>query len=445
MEFDMYRSPLASLSGSRRSFLSRAAAIGTTAFLAGKAGAITFTPLPGVKARPSKPPSANDPIRLGIIGTGGMGTGHAVTFANFVKNGQENIEFTALADVCTLHAESCKKKIIDVLPTANPEVYQDYRKLLAREDIHAVLIASPEHWHAKHAMDAIAAGKDVYLEKPMTLHLQDALNVQAAAQKNPHLVIQVGTQMMQLPRYHKAREVIASGLIGEPTMSQTSYCRNSKDGEWNYYTLNPDWKPGVNLDWEGWLGDAPKRDWDPLIFARWRRYREFSTGIIGDLLVHVMSPLVLAIDRGAPTRVVASGGHVVDKTMENHDQMTLTVNFEKPHTMIVAGSTNNEVGLETIIRGHKGNIYLGGRHCVVRPERIYAEEFDQQEIQCEDIGNDQDVHRRMWLKNIRSREMPMASIELGTKIMTIVDLATRSLWDGKAWEYDPGTMTARAI
>jgi hypothetical protein len=158
-----------------------------------------------------------------------------------------------------------------------------------------------------------------------------------------------------------------------------------------------------------------------------------------------MSPLVLAIDRGSPTRVVASGGHVVDKAMENHDQMTLTVNFEKPHTMIVAGSTNNEVGLETIIRGHKGNIYLGGRHCVVRPERIYAEEFDQQEIQCEDIGNDQDVHRRMWLKNIRSREMPMASIELGTKIMTIVDLATRSLWDGKAWEYDPGTMTARAI
>lgn len=432
-----------SLSGSRRDFLSSAAALSAGAMFASSAVAFKTNAFP--RAARVKPPAAGEPIRIGIIGTGGMGTGHAVTFANMVKKGEEQLSIVGLADVCTLRAEACKAKVQGVLPDQNPEVYQDYRKLLARDDIHGVLIASTEHWHARHALDAIAAGKDVYLEKPMTLHLQEALDLVEAIKSNPEQVVQVGTQMMQLPRYHKAKEVIASGLIGEPTMSQTSYCRNSKDGEWQYYTLDPNWKPGTNLDWDAWLGDLPKREWDPVLYARWRRYREFSTGIIGDLLVHVMTPLLLAIDRGWPTRVVASGGHIVDKAMENHDSMCITVNFEKPHTMIVAGSTNNEVGLETLIRGHKGNIYLGGRHCVVRPERIYAEEFDQQEIQCEDIGNDQDVHRRMWFKSIRSREMPPASVLLGAQIMVIVDLATRSLWTGKAWEYDPKTRTARAV
>jgi hypothetical protein len=131
--------------------------------------------------------------------------------------------------------------------------------------------------------------------------------------------------------------------------------------------------------------------------------------------------------------------------MENHDQINMNIEFEDEHTMIVAGSTANEVGLETMIRGHKGNIYLGGRTTTVRPERIFAEEFDEETIEGPDNGDTQDQLRRDWLECIRTRKAPASPVELGTKVMVVVDLATRSMWDGAAYAFDPATMTARKV
>mgnify|MGYP001342516108 FL=1 len=204
-------------------------------------------------------------------------------------------------------------------------------------------------------------------------------------------------------------------------------------------------KPGENLDWRAWLGDKKYREWDPLIYARWRRYREFSTGIIGDLLVHEVTPLYMCIENAAgwPTRVVAAGSHLVDKEMENHDQVNLLTTFESGHQMVVAGSTCNEVGLENLIRGHEGNIYLNSKDCQVRPTRPYADINDPQTITFEDIGNDQDKLRLNWFKVMRDRSEPDSNIERGVRVMVMVDLATRSIWSGKAWEFDPESMTAR--
>jgi predicted dehydrogenase len=248
--------------------------------------------------------------------------------------------------------------------------------------------------------------------------------------------------MTRLPKYPAARQLIKDGLIGKACWSQTSYCRNSKEGEWTYYGIDKELKPGENLDWEAWCGPMGKAPWDPSVYARWRRYRTYSTGIIGDLLVHVMTPMMLAIDQGWPTRVVATGGHYVDTSMENHDQVNINVEFEAGHTMVVAGSTCNEVGLETMIRGHKGTLYLGGTHCQFRPERIYSDELDEKRIDCPDIGNDQDVHRLNFLQCVRTRQRPDSDIEQGAKVMVVVDLATRSLWEGGAYRFDPKTMTA---
>jgi hypothetical protein len=111
--------------------------------------------------------------------------------------------------------------------------------------------------------------------------------------------------------------------------------------------------------------------------------------------------------------------------------------------MILTGSTCNEVGLETMIRGHKGNIYLGGRNCVMRPERIYVDEIDEETVECPDIGNDQDLHRIKFVDVVRTRIQPDSDIEQGTKVMVMVDLATRSMWEGGAFAFDPRTMTAR--
>ncbi|GAB5496962.1 MAG: Gfo/Idh/MocA family oxidoreductase [Phycisphaerales bacterium] len=431
---------------SRRQFLGTAATVAGGAGLAAAGcgglggrygGGIktvpTVAPQPGVKL------GDNEPIRVGVIGTGGMGTGHCNSIISLAEQGRTKAQIAALCDVNDLRVQNAQKQCQDRQGIEVP-TYRDYRELLARDDIHAVLIASTEHWHAQHAIDALTAGKDVYCEKPLTLRLDQTMDVRRHVLDNPDRIFQVGTQMMMLPKYLEARKAIKAGKIGTPVWSQTSYCRNSKTGEWNYYHIDENWAPGVNVDWDAWCGHLGPREWDPKVLARWRRYKDFSTGIIGDLLVHVMTPLILAVDAGWPTRVTASGHHVVDMDMENHDQVNLNVEFENGHTMVIAGSTANEVGLETMIRGHEANIYLNSRHCEIRPERIFVDEIDAERIECPDIGNDQDQLRLNWLECIRTREEAVSNIDLASKVMVAVDLATRSMWEGGAFKFDPKTM-----
>ncbi|MHC4989370.1 MAG: Gfo/Idh/MocA family protein [Planctomycetota bacterium] len=430
---------------SRRDFLAKTAALGAAALLTGCAASSRrgrWGPEP--LASTGAPLGDDDPIRMGVIGTGGMGTAHCQAIISLGEAGKENVQIVALADVCDERLENARK-ICAERQGIEVDTYRNYIALLNRDDVHAVLIASPEHWHGQMARDAIMAGKDVYVEKPMTLRLDDAIYLREVVLANPQRVFQVGTQHIMLPKYRESQKLIADGAIGKPTFSQTSYCRNSMDGEWLYYGINDEWEPGINLDWEAWcgpLGDAP---WDPEVYARWRRYRKYSTGIIGDLLVHQMTPLMMSLDQGWPVRVVASAGHYVDKVMENHDQININIEFEKEHTMVVAGSTCNEAGLEIMIRGRMGNLYLGSNNVDLRPERIFADEVDPQRVECPDIGNDQDALRLNWLQCVRSREAPMSGIDLATKCMVIVDLATRSAWDGRAYKFDPETMKAKRI
>ena len=396
---------------------------------------------PGGAPPQPTPVNAADPIGIGIIGTGGMGTGHVEAFATIGKDGRSNVRVVALADVCRPRLDEAKAKAEAIQGTGTVEThYADYHALLARKDIHGVVVASPEHWHAKMAEDAVLAGKAVYLEKPMTLRLPEAMRLLALVRSNPEAIINVGTQFVMMASYRKAQELIAAGAIGKPVWSQTSYCRNSKEGEWLYYTIDPNWKPGENIDWKQWCGPLGQIPWNPEIYARWRRYRKYSTGIIGDLLVHRITPLVMALNVGWPVRVVASGGHYVDKVMENHDQVNLSIEFEGEHTLIVAGSTSNEVGVETVVRGHKANLYLNGRTTVLRPERLYADELEEQTFTGDDKGDDQDQLRIHWAEAIRSKTPVASPVELAAKVMVAVDLATRSLWEGSAFGFNPKTM-----
>ncbi len=438
---------------SRREFLARtAAATGAAAILSGAAGAHVPREVP--RARPRAPLGADDPVRIGIVGIGApgmcaMGAGHIDAFVSLAKQQKANVKVAALCDVNSLTLEYGANKVLEGGQAESPDTYADHKKMFAREDLHGVLLAVPEHWHAQMAIDAIAAGKDVYVEKPMTLNLADALRLHEAVRANPDVRVQVGTQKVNLPKYHEAAKIVAAGGIGTPTFSQCSYCRNSKKGEW-HYAIEADqkvwpgkkWTPGENLDWETWCGPLGAMPWDAKIYSRWRRYRKTSTGIIGDLLVHEITPLLIALgpETGWPVRVVATGGHLVDKEMENHDNINIAVQFESGHQMFICGSTCNEAGIEKMIRGHKANIYLNSRHCVLRPERVYAEEVDETTVECPDIGNDQDAHRLYWLRCIRERAQPVATVELGTKVMVIVDLATRSMWEGGAFRFDPKTM-----
>jgi len=441
---------------SRREFLSRSAAaagaVAAGACASKEVQEVQPDPRPAQRAPepepdpipvapPKGPLDPDEPIRMGIIGTGGMGNGHLDSTLAQIERGEVNVQVVALADVCQPRLDEALAKARDGQQGIEVEGYRNYNELLARDDVHCVLVAAPEHWHAQLAVDALTAGKDVYLEKPMTLRLREALWLYDVMRHNPHMRVQVGTQFMMQEKYAAAKKLVAEGAIGKPVFSQTSYCRNSKIGEWNYYEVKPEWQPGPALDWEMWCGPLGSQKWDPLVYARWRRYRKYSTGIIGDLLVHVMTPLIYALDAGWPTRVVASGGHYIDKAMENHDQVNIQVEFETEQTLIVAGSTCNETGLEILIRGHEGNIYLGGNNCVLRPEPLFADDIDAKTIEC-DNSNEQEKLRENFWNAVRTREENISQVEFATKVMVIVDLATRSMWEGGAYKFDPKTMRA---
>ncbi len=436
---------------SRREFLTNAAAVAGSAVVLGAAASQTKAEI-GMPRSARMPKSGKraslkdgEPIKVGVIGVGGMGTGHVHAMLNLNKQERAQVQVVALCDVCKPRWENALNACRERQPDVKVETYVHHEDLLKRDDIHGVIIASTEHWHADHAIDAIEAGKDVYCEKPMTLRLPEALHMRQVVKANPDIIVQVGTQQMMRPKFIAARKLLEEGAIGKPTFSQTSYCRNNREGEWLYYKIDPNWAPGVNLDWKRWCGPLGVRKWDPNVYARWRRYKDYSTGIIGDLLVHVMTPMMYALQAGWPTRVVASGGHYVDKAMENHDQVNINVEFESEHTMVVAGATSNDVGLEPMIRGHEANLYLANRNCVLRPERPYVDDIDPEEVQSEDIGNDQDALRVDWLNSIRTREPNRSQVDLAAQVMVIVDLATRSMWDGHAYRFDPETLTAEKI
>ena len=141
-----------------------------------------------------------------------------------------------------------------------------------------------------------------------------------------------------------------------------------------------------------------------------------------------------------PARVYCSGTHMIDHDMENHDQVIMNVEFPDGHTMVVAGATNNEQGLNDMIRGQQGTLYFAGKDVDLRPENQFVDDVEPEKVSCPQV-QDQDELRKNWLKCMVSREEPFSPVEFATKVMVAVDLATRSAWDGKAYGFDKATMS----
>jgi predicted dehydrogenase len=373
-----------------------------------------------------------------VIGTGRMGLTHCQAFANPRLWGQLPVELVAISDVCAPRLEKAHQAVAQLQPGVEVGAHRDFRELFDL-GLHGVVIATPVHWHVPIAIEALAAGLDVYVEKPSSNRLDEALQLGRAVEASGG-VVQVGAQMIREPKYAAARELIAAGRIGTPTCAQTSYCRNSLEGEW-LYPIDEAVRPGAALDWEAWCGPLAPEPWSAELYHRWPRYRRFSTGILGDMLVHVLTPMVWALDAGWPLRVAATGAHLVDRAMENHDQLTLSVQFEGGTTLLAMGSTCSELGLETLVRGHEATLYLGGNHCVLTPERINLD-AEPEEQRFEGI-HAQFEHRRDWIRCIRSREEPLGDVETAAKVAAIIDMGARALWDGGSWELDADTLQLR--
>jgi predicted dehydrogenase len=239
--------------------------------------------------------SANDRIRIALIGAGGMGTGDT-QFAVKIPG----VELVAACDVYDGRLIRAKEVFGSHLFTT-----RDYREVLARPDIDAVIIATPDHWHSRIAIDAMNAGKDVYLEKPMVQRIEDGKAI-IAAQKKTGRILQVGSQRVSSIVYQKAKDLLKGGAIGELNMVEAWWDRNSAIGAWQY-SIPPDASP-KSIDWDRFLGRAPKAPFEPVRLFRWRNYRDYGTGVAGDLFVHLFSGMHFVTGSIGPTRALATGG-----------------------------------------------------------------------------------------------------------------------------------------
>lgn len=260
-------------------------------FLGATAGATLAAPLMAQERRRSP----NDKIQIAIIGAGGMGSGDV---NSSLMTGESKL--VAASDVYQGRLTRAKEVWgNDVFTT------RDYREVLARPDIDAVIVGTPDHWHQKISIDAMNAGKDVYCEKPMVQRIEDGLAV-VETQKQTGRILQVGSQRVSSIVYQKAKDLLKQGAIGELNMVEAWWDRNSAIGAWEY-SIPPDATP-ENIDWDRFLGRAPKVPFEPVRLFRWRNYRDYGTGVAGDLFVHLFSGMHYVVGAIGPTRVFATGG-----------------------------------------------------------------------------------------------------------------------------------------
>jgi len=272
---------------SRREFL-KAAAAGTVA-------ASVSPALVHVLEAQDRVSGSAQPVRLALIGAGGQGMGDTRTALRV-----PGVQLTAVADIYDGRLARAKELWGTPIFTT-----RDHREVLARPDVDAVIIATPDHWHSRIAIDAMQAGKDVYVEKPMVQKIDEGLGVVAAARQTGR-ILQVGSQRVSSIVYAKARELYRSGAIGELNLVEAWINRNSAIGAWQY-TIPLDASPQT-IDWDRFLGSAPKRPFEPVRLFRWRNYRDYGTGIPGDLFVHLFTGIHFVLDSTGPSRVMASGG-----------------------------------------------------------------------------------------------------------------------------------------
>jgi predicted dehydrogenase len=294
------------------------------------------------------------------------------------------------------------------------------------------------------ALDALASGKDVYLQKPMTHTIEEARAVTQAVAKYGR-VLQVGSQGLTVPGVRKAREIIEQGEIGDVVWMQGTSSRNSTLGEWNW-EIDPEGTP-ENIDWNRWLGAAPKRPFSAERFFRWRKYWDYSGGIATDLYYHILAPLVYAAGVGFPNLVTACGSVFV-KDREVPD--TFAMEVEYPNCIVsLSGSMANEAGNRLhplAIYGHRGTITFDANTVTVTPEILIPDSRQGRPpqppakvYQTPAPGDAHSAHMDNFFACMRTRKQPNLPAALGYQVLTAIRLGVDAYRERKAKIFDPKT------
>lgn len=445
---------------SRRAFLqTTAAAAGAT--LASNALHLDAEPT-GMAGQDTAP---SDRIRFGMVGVGMEGSGVLSTAVAL-----PGVECVAAADLYdgrhTLAREIVGKPI---------KTTRRYQELLDDQSIEAILIAVPDHWHKQVVVDALAAGKDVYCEKPMSHNPADGVAMVAAAKKTDRIV-QIGAQRTSSVLCAKVKEMIASGAIGDLNLIEATMGRNDPTGAWEYpppHDLSPE-----NLDWNTWLGTAPKKAFDPYTFARWRCWKEYGTGVAGDLLVHLISGMMFSLGiNEVPKRVSAFGGIYRWKDGRNMPDVHAALFEYMGIPVYMRLSLDCESAEVTRFQGSKGMIelrefsitcspqtgedtapsyYSGGFPAAMRAAYVkeWHEKHDPQpgkEPSSQNItinGNDyDDLRPHVWnfFEAVRSRKPVVQDVVFGHHAALACHLANESYFRGTPVRWDEASQSIQSL
>ena len=436
----------------RRDFLKTTGGLSAGLALAGTAAGKTTAKT----AASSRVIGANDRINVAVIGCGGRGTYVASAFQKYADENQNACQIVAVCDVYEKRKRT-QAELYKVKGTL------DYREVLAMPEVDAVVVATPDHWHARIAIAAMDQGKDVYCEKPMC-HTTAEVKQMIGTVRETKRVVQVGSQTTSGDQWWKAKKAIADGMIGKMIMSQGSYHRNSIEGEWNWpidADAGPNAKGDDYIDWKTWLGPAPPRPYDADRFFRFRKYWDYSGGIATDLFFHVVAPLNICWDKPQyPSHVMASGGkYAFVNDREVPDTFHLLAEYPEGHSLVLSSSMANSQHIPGLIRGHEGTIIMVehgmfeeySENIIIRPEKVdirvagaedktdlfpgYAFGSDEIKIPVEKADMMQS-HVGNFLSCMRTREKPHLDVETAAHAQILINLAVESYRDGRVKYWD---------
>jgi predicted dehydrogenase len=424
-----------------------------TATVAASTTAALSAARPGSKMAAGRVIGANDKINVGLIGSGGRGVYVADEFA---KIGAQDGSCKVVA-VCDVYEK--RKKL--AAQKFGAEGYLDYREVLNRSDVDAVIVATPDHWHAKIALEAMDRGKDVYLEKPMCHTIEETKLLMDTVRETKR-VLQVGSQTTSGKQWAAARDVISTGKLGKLLLSQGSYHRNSVEGEWNWpidADAGPEGKGDNYIDWKMWLGPAKSRAYDADRFFRFRKYWDYSGGIATDLFYHVVAPMNLCWGEAqVPYKVMAGGGIYAFPDREVPDTFHLIGEYSKGHSIVLSSSMANGQHIPGLIRGHGATLIMvaegrfegpskalqlkaeknrQGKYIVPELEAVFQGK-DEMMVPVEEqtFGQIMQNHVRNFLSCMRTRQKPQLDVETGARAQVLITMAVQSYREGKVLYFD---------
>jgi len=362
---------------------------------------------------------ANDRIRVGVTGTGGRARALMRQLTEI-----PGCQLVAVSDVY-------EPRMLEAAEIAGPAAvrHADYRRLLDDKEIDAVLVGSPDHWHVPMTRDALAAGKDVYLEKPVSRTLEDgeALLKLAAGTKQ---VVQTGTQQRSWEHFRLGKQIVDSGKLGQITFVHTYWHQRMGTGPWPAIET-------AKLDWKAWLGTAPDRPFDVQRFLRWRHFRDYGGGVLTDLLTHWIDVVHWYLGVDGPASAVTTAANYRVKTIEWPDTVTSTLQYPGDFMVTHTGtycSTIDDGGLE--FRGDEATLKIDRERLAVYSEDSRKGQpwrhTPDPEVLVRSIRDGSTDHLANWLDCIRSRKAPNAPIPAGVAAARAAHVANRSLLAGGA-------------